>query len=223
MDTKLEIQKRVGLNVPDYELFEPGEFGAVLEIAVRDRDGNIKEQWKKKSESFTRQFFDLLLVQALNASDMYPLQITDITGELRDITMHSQTFQANGGVGDTANGIVAGTGQVAPTISDYVLGALIGHGSAVGQLQYGGMTFGLPTSNLTTSIFTLTRVLSNASGDAITVYELGLYANGYGARPDSGQIRGLFRFMTIRDVIGIGIVIQNGESLTVNYRFQGVV
>jgi hypothetical protein len=29
--------------------------------------------------------------------------------------------------------------------------------------------------------------------------------------------------MTIRDVIGIGIVIQNGESLTVNYRFQGVV
>jgi hypothetical protein len=154
---------------------------------------------------------------------MYPLQITDITGTLRDIAMHSQTFQANGGVGDTNNGIVAGTGQVAPTISDYVLGILIGHGSAVGQLQYGGMTFGLPTSNLTTSIFTLTRVLSNASGDAITVYELGLYVNGYGARPDSGQIRGLFRFMTIRDVIGIGIVIQNGESLTVNYRFQGVV
>ena len=137
--------------------------------------------------------------------------------------MHSQTFQANGGVGDIANGIVAGTGQVEPTISDYVLGVLIGHGSAVGQLQYGGMTFGLPTSNLTTSIFTLTRVFSNASGDAITVYELGVYVNGYGARPDAGQLRGLFRFMTIRDVIGIGIVIQNGESLTVNYRFQGVV
>jgi hypothetical protein len=207
MDAKIEIQKRVGLNVPDYELFEPGEFGAVLEIEVRDKDGNIKEQWKKKSESFTRQFFDLLLVQALNASDMYPLQITDITGALRDIAMHNQNFQANGGVGDTNNGIVAGTG----------------HGSAIGQLQYGGMTFGLPTSNLTTSIFTLTRVLSNASGSAITVYELGVYVNGYGARPDAGQLRGLFRFMTIRDVIGIGIVIQNGESLTVNYRFQGVV
>jgi hypothetical protein len=69
----------------------------------------------------------------------------------------------------------------------------------------------------------LTRVFSNASGDAIMVYELGVYVNGYGARPDAGQLRGLFRFMTIRDVIGIGIVIQNGESLTVNYRFQGVV
>jgi len=223
MDTRMELQKRVNLLKADHELFEPGELGVVLEIELRDKAGNVKEAWKKKSESFTRQFFDLLLVQALNAPDMHPLQMTDITGSVRDIAMHNQSFQANGGVGDIANGIVVGTGQVAPTISDYALGAQVAHGSAAGQLQYGGMTFGLPTSSLTTSSFTLTRVFSNASGSSITIYELGVLANGYTVRPDAGQARGLFRFMTIRDVIGPGIVIQNGESLTVNYRYQGVI
>ena len=29
--------------------------------------------------------------------------------------------------------------------------------------------------------------------------------------------------MTIRDVIGGGIAVPNGQTLTINYRFQGVI
>jgi hypothetical protein len=224
---KIGASQKVNLATPDAELFEPGELGLTLEIQVRDRYGNVKQEWKKRSESFVRQFLDLLMC-AFNSNGPYNPQYTaDITNVQRPLIAHSQLFQNNGGIGDTYCGIVVGTDFTAPTITDYALITPITHGVGAGQLQYGAMAYGAPSANLTVSSFTNTRVFTNGSGVNITVYELGIYVNGY--YNNGGIMSGvisppsLARFMIVRDVIGAGILIQNGEALTVNYRYQGVV
>jgi hypothetical protein len=83
-------------------------------------------------------------------------------------------------------------------------------------MNYGAVTWGLPTSDATTSQFTITRNIANVSGGPVTVNEAGLYVRG-------SKYTSHYYFMTIRDVIGGGIVVPNGQTLTVNYRIQGVI
>ena len=224
MEEKIAIARKVDLYKPDHELFEPGELGVLLEIAVKKPDGTVTKQWKKRAESLVRQFFDVWLVQLLNVPEMNPLQIRDTGNLLRDIAMSDWTFNANALTGDATFGLVVGTGNVAPTILDYALGAQILHGIGAGQVQYGNVAFGLPASDPTTSSFTITRDFANASGGSITVNEIGLYVKADEALavnpfyPTNQRI-----FMTIRDVIGGGIAVPNGQTLTINYRFQGVI
>jgi len=84
------------------------------------------------------------------------------------------------------------------------------------------VAYGLPASDATTSSFTITRNFANASGNPITVSEIGLYIKAQEGRFD-GSARQTRIFMTIRDVLAGGIAVPNGETLTVNYRFQCVV
>ena len=224
MEKKIGVARKVDLHKPDHALFEPGELGVLLEIAVKKADGTVSQQWQKKAESLVRQFLDVWLVQLLNISEMNPLQIRDTGNLLRDIAMSDWTFNANALTGDSTFGLVIGTGSVAPTITDYVLGAQILHGIGVGQMQYGNVAFGLPASDPTTSSFTITRDFANASGGLITVNEIGLYVKADEALAVSPfSISNQRLFMTIRDVIGGGIAVPNGQTLTINYRFQGVI
>ena len=125
------------------------------------------------------------------------------------------TFDVLAAAATSTFGVVVGTGAVAPTISDYQLGAQIAHGVGVGQLQYSAVTFGAPASDATTSQVTITRNFANASGGAITVNEIGLYCRAY-------YSSAIGYFMIIRDVIAGGISVPNGQTLTVNYRPQAV-
>ncbi len=208
------------------KLFLPGEFGAVLDWEVRDtKTGELVNKGIKKAESFTRQFLDLLLVKFLNSPGLSPIQIRDTGGNYQDICNGTVIFATDALAGDVTFGIVVGTGAVAPTISDYVLGALIAHGVGVGQLQYSIGTWGAPASDATTSQFTITRNFANASGAGITVNEIGLYVKAPSGAPwqaSSGD-NTIRYFMTIRDVIAGGILVGNGQTLTINYRPQCVI
>jgi len=197
-------------------LLLPGEVGAILELTVTDRNGKVTEQRVLKSKSFVRQFLELLWIQAFQIPEIAPYSMRDTANALQDICESGHIFDATAPAGDITHGPVVGTGNTAPTINDYALETPIAHGVAAGQLQYGAVTFGAPASDATTSQFTITRNFANGSGGAITVNEIGLYGKGYKYVTD-------YYFMTIRDVIGGGILVPNGQTLTVNYRPQAVI
>ena len=221
----VQLHKEVEILQPDQEIFLPGEVGSVLEWTVKRADGSIREQRTIKSKSFVKQFLDLWIVQALNAPDVNSMRVRDTGNALREICFSHLTFAANASTGDITFGIVVGTGNVAPIISDYALGVQIAHGTGVGQIQYGNVAFGLPASDAASSHFTVTRDFSNASGGDITVNEIGLYVKGQesnGIFPWSSTVTTRY-FMTIRDLIVGGIVVPNGETLTINYRLMAQV
>lgn len=224
-DTRVKAGHVLGLEMypkvvsPEQVDLEDGELGAVLTVTVRRADGSIREQWSKKSESFTRQFIDLLIVQMGGVDTRSGIEVRDITNTLVAIGMSPQTLDSNALVNDDTFSIVLGTGNTAPTITDYAIETKIAHGAGAGQLQHSLTAFGLPTSNATQSHFTITRDFSNASGGDITVNEIGLYQRGREVgvvMHDSS--RAMHIFLTIRDTIAGGIVIGNGETLTINYR-----
>jgi len=211
---------------PDDAVFKPGELGAVLEWTITRPDGTVREHKVKKSESYLRQFMELLMVQMLAASEVLPSFIRDVTNTLREVAVSALNFQCTAAANDDSYGIVVGTGNTPPTINDYALQTKVAHGNGAGQVQYGGVTFGLPTSNTTTSHFTVTRNFSNVSGNPVVIYEMGLYVKGDNPLPwishrYSQSYR--YNFCTIRDVIPAGITILNGETLTINYRQQCLV
>jgi len=229
MDNKILNRPEIDLSgvaehlVPDHQIkFDPGEVGAILEWEVRRPDGTIREQGAKRAESFTRQFMDLLLVSMLGAPESQGLEIKDVAGNNQWIRHSIYTFRCNALANDDLFGMVVGTGSTAPTISDYAMETQIADGVGGGELEYGNQAYGLPTSNLTTSHFTLTRNFSNLSGADITVYEIGLYLMaciGSALYEEAISLDDYYKyFMTIRDVIGAGILVQAGETLTVNYR-----
>lgn len=217
MEVKVESKPEVTIVEPKDIYLEPGELGAILELIVKDKDGKVQDYRKLKSKSFVQQFMQLLHAQfaEIGSSIASTYQIRDTSNALKNARAYSGNFRADAGAGVVTHGIRVGTGGGGPTVADYALQTPIAHGVAAGNLQYSAMTFGAPAWDATTSQFTLTRVLANGSGGAITVNEIGLYVSGF-----DGGIR---YFMTIRDVIAGGIAVANGASLTVNYRIQGVV
>ncbi len=194
-----------------------GEVGAAIELIVRDKYGNVTNKiGPQRSESFVRQFLELLWAMANQFNDATAPDVRDTSNTLRAIRASTAVFDSTAPAGDATHGTVVGTGNTAPTINDYALETLIAHGVGAGQLQYSDVSFGAPAADATTSQFTITRNFANGSGGAITVNEIGLYVRGM-------STSNYYYFMTIRDVIGGGINVPNGQTLTVNYRLQTVV
>ncbi len=200
-------------------ILEPGELGATFELIVSDtKTGKITEHRPpQKSKSFVRGFLELLWVQAYQISPMTAYLIRDTSNIQHYIQSGTATLAVNAPINIDTWGIQAGIGVGAPTINDFALGNKITHGVGAGQLQYSASTFGAPASDATTSQFTITRNLANGSGGLITPTEIGLVAKSF------RWSAALYYILTIRDVIGGGIAVPNGQTLTINYRPQTVV
>ncbi len=225
----LKLEAKVRTTPEINKQFLPGEMGAVLDWEVRDtKTGKLVSEGIKKAESFTRQFFDLLLLKFMNSPGLSPLQVRDTSNVLQEICNWAGIFATNAPAGDITFGIVVGTVGGGPTVNDFALANIILHDAApptAGRLQYSIGTWGAPASDATTSQFTITRNFANASGGGITVNELGLYVKGISGKPwlASSQAGIVRYFMTIRDVIAGGILVGNGQTLTINYRPQVVI
>ena len=226
---KPELEKRVS-----YErLVKPGELGLILELTVKNKDSRVTDRRVMRGKSFVRQFLELLFIQmsgtyTKGSSYAYHQPVTyvkDINGYLRPVVAslysYGDIFDADAGVGSTDYGIVAGAGTTLPNIEDFDLESIIAHGSGSGQMGYGAMTFGLPTSDPGTSHFTLTRDFSNSSGATITVNEVGVRVRANALKHN--QSWDTAHFLIIRDVILGGIDVPNGQTLTVNYREQAAI
>jgi hypothetical protein len=222
----INLNKVVSLDFPDEQLMEEGELGVILEWQITDKNGKLipERSGKKKAESFVRQFLELLWVGMDFIGHQWGYDLTNTDGVSRTVFSSCTLFTTTAAITDTTHGIVVGTGAVAPTINDHALGAKIAHGTGVGQVQYGNVAYGLPTSTASASSFTIVRAFSNVSGGAITINEVGLYVKCMTALMASGGVFPSYSyFMTIRDVIAGGISLLNGETLTINYRFQGAI
>ena len=208
-------------------LLGEGELGCMLDWRVwNPKTNEILEEHTQKSESFVQQFLQLLMVEFIKpfigVGNLLP-QVRDITNTLRYCQWSSMQNQSSinlsvfANAGTTNQGIVCGTGNTAPAITDYALQTPIANGAGAGQLQYGGTSYALPgTDGVSTSQLTITRSFtSNAGG--ITVNEIGLYCY---SKDTAGQDR---NFMIIHDVIAGGIAVPAGQTLTINYRPQATI
>lgn len=218
MKNKAEIAITPGAKVfKDDEMphiLEAGEVGAVLELEVKDKDGNVTNQKRMKSESFVRAFLQLLYVQMLQKSfDAPHYNIRDTGNTLRACHYSGYTLRCTAGVGVVTRGIIVGRGVAAPTINDYALQTPCTEGNGANQFEHSVVAFGAPASDGTVAQFTITRNFANDSGGAINVTEVGLYSGGY-------YYNVQYNFCTIRDVIPGGILVPVGQTLTVNYRVQ---
>lgn len=216
---KTEIKAKPGVKVITEDeiphLLVPGEVGAVLELTVKDKRGKITDHRVMRSKSFVRQFLELLWIQTFQIPESKAHGMIDTGNIYREIWATGQTFRCDAAASSVLFGIIVGTGNTAPTINDYVIETLIAHDAAPptgGALQYSAVTFGAPASDASVSQFTITRNFANASGGAITVNEIALYVKGFDTVSRY--------FMTIRDVIGGGIAVPDGQTLTINYRKQ---
>lgn len=197
----------------------PGEVGATFELIVSDtRTGKITEHRPpQKSKSFVQQFLELLWIMALPVNENLMYSPTDTSSVLHDIPATLQIMAANAPINIDTWGIQVGIGVGAPAITDRALGTKIAHGVGAGQLQYSITAFGAPASDATTSQFTMTRNFANGSGGLVTPTEIGLVVKG------TRYSAATYYFLVLRDVIGGGIAVPNGQTLTVNYRPQCVI
>ena len=225
--TQVDLKLNAKKFKPDKELFVPGEAGASYSWEVRNIKTGVvsshSDGWKK-AESYLQQFIQLWMVQAAMAIDSTPFFATDpraTDGLYYPLTLSKSTFAANALVNDDDYGMLVGTGNTAPIITNYAMETKVDDGIGAGQLQYSLMSFGLPTSSATVAHFTCTRVFSNLSGGAVTIYEMGLAVKGEISSPfiQSASFA-LQNFLILRDVIVAGIAIPDGEALTLNYRQQ---
>jgi len=233
MKANLELKPEVKKPEPDKAVLQPGELNVTIEMIVRDKEGKVTERREQQSKSFLKQFLDLLILQGSQVPVLHPMKITDTSGNDVEVYASSKTFAADAPDSDTlvegtnygdVYGIQVGTDDTAPIITDNALGAKVarddgGHGA--GTMHYGGMTFGAPTSDGTTSHFTITRDLVNQTAGAITVEEIGLVMLAIMWNTDGADLIRYY-FLVIRDVTG-GINVPAGQTLTINYREQANV
>jgi len=198
------------------------KIGLYYEVILRDMDGKVVKRFKRKSESWLMGFIAILralMMQRYGAAVSYA-NITDETGTSRgypDIYAPSGSVTyylpcCNGDTGDTSQGIVVGSSDVANDINTYALGSKISHGTGSGQLVYNAMIFE-DISNPSAGVlqFRLTRSFTNNSGADITVKEMGLLAKG---KDNTDNPRS---FLIARDVLTTPITIPDGYSLTLRY------
>jgi len=217
MDARVKIKPELEIireEIP--HLLVPGEMGAVLELTVKNKDGKVTERRIMRSKSYVRQFLELLWIQAYQIPELICMDVRDTSNVVQSIAESGYIFACNALADDDTFGIIVGTGADGPTIDDWHIQTIINTGGVGGQLNYGDVAFGAPASDATTSQFTITRNFANDSGGAITVNEIALYVEGY-------RYNVTYYFMTIRDVIGGGIAVPDGQTLTINYRPQAAI
>ena len=169
------------------------------------------EVYKKSRRRVARSFvtgFTKMLYGCMGAT--YAItEGTDGVSRYFDPTNYVIYLDAN--AGDSGNGLVVGTGTNAVNVGDYALQTLIAHGASAGQLQYSACTVALPDFTSTTAELTITRLFTNASGNTITVEEIGIYIYML-------WVSGEKYVCLARDLATV--VIANGSTLTLNYVMQ---
>lgn len=167
------------------------------------------------AHSFTKQFAQLIFnISPFDLSRFTPVTVTD-TSSASVTNSQSMGLRVDAGTATSTYGIQVGTSTSAESINDVALGTQIAHGTSAGQLQYGSMTFGAPSTTATTTTFRCTRVFTNGSGGTVTVQEIGLVSG-------PGVFSGSNKFLLIRDLTG-AVPVNNGQQLTVNYDFTTTI
>jgi hypothetical protein len=182
--------------------------GGFIDWELRDPKGRIVKRGRQPMKSWVKAWLQLLYAYFSQTSTT----IIDTSGSSRS-TSGGSWIIVNAPAGNTAYGIVVGSSDTPVSRDDYKLASQILHGTGLGQLMYGAMSFDAPAAYGTGYLFRAIRVFTNDSGADVTVKEIGIYiylAAGY-------------YFCIIRDVLTTPVTIPNGYSWTVRYNLYFVV
>jgi len=182
-----------------------------LTLECRDRNGKFLWKVRRKSKSFVIAYFRNLESLCIYSTASGTCLTTAGVARTISATTGASHGQVNAIAGNTNYGIVVGTGIGAVTPADYRLFPLISHGVAPGNLQYAACAVGAATTTVTDSLLTISRAFTNASGGAITVNEIGIYAACYISTGATEY------FCFVRDLVVPGRVINNGTTATATY------
>lgn len=118
--------------------------------------------------------------------------------------------------------IVVGTGSTPVSMGDYYLSGPITHGKNSGQLLYAGNFIEDYYVGANNAQFSIIKYMENASGNPITINEIGLTAGGNSALDgyDSDTEFPKYYFMIARNVLTTPVTVNNGEVLKVTYIFN---
>jgi len=111
-------------------------------------------------------------------------------------------------------GIVVGSGNTPVTPQDDALVTKVVHGSAAGELEYGGCEVLPPTFADPNGAMLIRRYFTNVSGGNVTIEEVGIYSPGY------CHITILYFFCICRDVVAPAVVVADTELLMATYTVQ---
>lgn len=161
-------------------------------------------------KSYVSAFMRRLMAQFSQVGE----NCADITNSVAGYGPSAYTFSANDDLDSDIKGIVVGTGSTAVASTDYALEAKIATGSGSGELRYLAATFNGPFEDSTGTWFQIIRAFVNNDSSSLTVNEIGLY--GYDNANSTA-------FCHVRDVIGGGVAVPAGETLTVTYTLKTVI
>lgn len=203
-----------------------GVLEAFVELEVKDKDGKLLEARRFRSESFVANILRFLRqlwigspVYSENPGTHYQqysaAEVVDITGAAIYIYQGeftgSSAYEIKAASADVTKGIGVGTGTGAVSAAQYALGGVIGEGAGSGQLSHGACSLDTLVINGNVATLKIIRTFTNNSGDAITVYELGLFSSIRAYNNVNKTV------MFIRDLIAGGVSVPNGSTLTLRY------
>jgi hypothetical protein len=212
-----------------------GILEAFIEAEVRDKNGKLIEKRRFRSRSFVANLLRLLRQLMIRYStagtsgSFYhggtSSEPIDHTGSAKPIWLY--TANANtvhnwllaGAIdGEDSFGIRVGRGTSTPTPTDYNLEIPITHGTGVNQLSYGTVT--IDTLNISGNTVTLRiiRTLTNNSGSAITVSEIGISVRIKTSYTDTWAY-----ILIARDLVSPPVSVPVGSTLTIRYLLQTTV
>lgn len=184
------------------------------QLIVREASGLfVADTGIRPAHSFTKQFAQLIFnIGPFGLSRFSPATVTN-TSAASVTSSTNMSLRTDAGTTTSTYGIQVGSSTAAESINDTALGTQIAHGTSAGQLQYGSMTYGAPSTTATTTTFRFTRVFTNGSGGTVTVQEIGLVSR----QTSAGN-----SFLLVRDLTG-AVAVNNGQQLTVNYDFTTTI
>jgi len=208
-----------------------GVMNAYVELEVRDKNGKVVSRRRFRAKSFVANFLRILRRIWLTTgtisggSTCYlgfsTAEPVDTGSNARAVLAGAHTTTAtqinrcvskmDAGVGDVNSGIRVGTGSSAPAPTQVVLDTAIAEGVGGGQMSHGAVTIDAISIVGAVTTLRIIRVMTNSSGGAITVNEVGLFVYAQYAYGSDAS------FMIARDLVAGGISVPNGSSLTVRY------
>lgn len=188
-----------------------GSFGTVG-IEVRDKNGLITQSWEQPLDSLVENWWRWWRGVMLVNQDSNSRRISD--GALATIS-GTTLYQFHGDAGIDYMGILAGIGTTAVAIGDWDLANRVTQGTGPGQMEYAAIHRPSSSSlNSDRETVTLTRVLSNNSGNIITIREVGASAAPFStSNADSTRL-------FARDVLAQEAEVPSGGAITIRYTFR---
>lgn len=183
----------------------------LIRSIVKDPDGNVvSDSGDRPARSFTLQFLEF--IQAM---------FTGVTKDATTIDNAEEKIWYN--IGDIFSwgflastyfddvGIVVGTGDTAPTNTDYKLETRLTHGVGAGDISHGTMDIGSAAEVGPNVDLPLRRAFTNLTGSSIVVKEAGIYLRNVS-----------FIHCIARDLV-VGGTLPNLYSLTIIYTVRTTV